>query len=111
MSPALFAVMVRVTRKDLGGGGNDDLPRLRSLLRRVRHGPTSLLVGGLNPYRLVISRNSLAYLQVSLTIFRLVTRRSAYSSLLDALTTPSRFSSPLSCALDSLMRGPVTVTV
>jgi hypothetical protein len=31
--------------------------------------------------------------------------------LLDALTTPSRFSSAFSCALDSWVRGPVTVTV
>jgi hypothetical protein len=45
--------------------------------------------------------NSGAYLQVSLTIFRLVTPKAAYCSLLDALTTPSRFSSAFSCALDS----------
>jgi hypothetical protein len=46
-------------------------------------------------------------LQVSLTIFRLVMLRSEYSSLLDALITPSRFSSAFSCALDSWVRGPV----
>jgi len=50
-------------------------------------------------------------LQVSLTIFSLVTSRSAYYSFLDAFTTPSRFSSAFSCALDSRARGPVTVTV
>jgi hypothetical protein len=57
--------------------------------------------------------NSGAYLlQVSLTIFKLVTLRSAYSSLLDAFSTcPSFFSSAFSCALDSWVREPATVTV
>src|ERR1700730_17340862 len=41
-------------------------------------------------------------LQVSLTIFRSVTRRSPYSSLPAAFSTwPSFFSSAFSCALDS----------
>ena len=51
-------------------------------------------------------------LQVSLTIFRLVTLRSAYSSLLDAFSTcPSFFSSGFSCAFDSWVREPAAVTV
>ena len=40
-------------------------------------------------------------LQVSLTIFRLVTLRSAYSSLLDAFSTCPSFSSAFSCAFVS----------
>jgi hypothetical protein len=51
------------------------------------------------------------YLQVSLTIFRLVTPSSEYTSLLEACTTPSRLASAFSCALVSGVRGPATVTV
>src|SRR6202035_3144466 len=49
--------------------------------------------------------------QVSLTIFRSVTRRSPYSSLPAAFSTwPSFFSSAFSCALDSRRAEPVSVT-
>ncbi len=51
--------------------------------------------GSPSPVFLQASINREAYLQVSLTISRLVKPRSMYSSLLDAFTTPSRFSGAL----------------
>src|ERR1035437_3516469 len=49
-------------------------------------------------------------LQVSLTILRVVTRRSPYSSLLDAFSTCPSFFSLFSFAFVSRAREPVTVT-
>jgi len=50
-------------------------------------------------------------LQRSLTIFRLATRMSPYSSLFDAFSTSPSFFSFFSSALDSLLAEPVTVTL
>src|SRR6202162_3325336 len=63
----------------------------------------------LTPEEESVTKNSYL-LQVSLTILRVVTRRSPYSSLLDAFSTRPSFFSLFSSALVSRRGEPVTVT-